>query len=92
MDAILQKLSKNLKPIYEAELALGNIVTRIDEPAGTNSPLAVVFKSPLHKGEISSNLTISPLVRWWESRDPHYEIEGGYACDDTRHIVSGPLR
>jgi len=92
MDTITQKLSKNLRPIYEAELSLGNSVARVDEPAGTNSPLAIVFKAPLHKRDISAKIDIPAMVRWWESRDPHYEIEGGYICDETRHMVSGPLR
>ncbi len=73
-----QRLSPNLQPIHDLELSLGNTVVRVDEPAGSRCPLAVIFKRPLHKTKIESTLSLPPTVKWWESRDPHYPIEGGY--------------
>ena len=87
-----QSLSTNLQGIYDLELALGNTVVRVDEPAGDRCPLAIIFKNPLHKGEIESTLKLSLTVKWWESRDPHYPMEGGYGCDETDHALAGPLR
>lgn len=85
------KLSKDLLPIYELELDRGNEVARVDEPAGSNCPYAIVFKRPLHKGAVESELDLSKSIRCWECHDDHYEKEAGYVSDETRHIVSGPL-
>ena len=87
-----QKLSPNLQSICDLELSLGNTVIRIDEPAGDRCPLAIIFKKPLHKAEIASHIELAPDVKWWENRDPHYPIEGGYMCEQTRHALAGPLR
>lgn len=85
------KLSTTLQPIVDLELQLGNEIARIDEPAGTESPLGVVFKMPLHIHEVKQ-LVLSESVYSWESTDPHYEIERGFACKKSKHLVSGPLR
>ena len=88
---VKQKLAPNLQPIYDLELALGNTVVRVDEPAGSLCPLVIIFKNPLHKTKIESTLSLPPSVKWWESCDPHYPIEGGYGCDETGHALAGPL-
>lgn len=85
------ELSADLMPIYEFELANGNEVERIDQPAGTKCPFCIVFKHPLHKFEFTLDIELSPTVRYWESRDPHYPLEAGYASDVSRHAVCGPL-
>jgi hypothetical protein len=87
----MTKLSKDLLPIYTLELDRGNEVARVDEPAGTNCPYAIIFKKPLHKNEIESELELPPSVQYWESRDAHYGKEAGYYSKETRHIVAGPL-
>ena len=85
-------LSEDLRPIYDLEMAKGNQVERIDEPAGTDCPLAVVFKHPLHVKEIRSELTLPSSVEYWEHYDPHYSVkaEAGYACQKTAHCIIGP--
>jgi hypothetical protein len=87
-----QKLSTNLHAIYDLELSLGNAVVRVDEPAGDRCPLAIIFRNPLHRAKIETTLSLPPTVKWWECRDPHYPIEGGYACNETGHAIAGPLR
>jgi len=86
-----RKLAPNLQEIYDLELSLGNRVVRVDEPGGDRCPLAIIFKNPLHKAKIETTLSLSPTVKWWECRDPHYSIEGGYGCDETGHAIAGPL-
>ena len=88
---IRERISTSLCSIYDLELFLGNTVIGVDEPAGSRCPLAVNFQSPIHKNEIESRLALPPTVKWWEYRDPHYSIEGGYACDSTGHALIGPL-
>ena len=94
MDGIDLKLSADLKPIYELEVDLGNKVLRIDEPAGTRCPFAIVFASPIHKKEIETMLVIPNSVSWHESADQHYERYGmaGYFSIETRHFVYGPMK
>ena len=89
---VRKKLAPNLQAIYDLELSQGNSVIRVDEPAGDRCPLAVIFKNPLQKAKIESTLSLPPTVRWWECRDPHYPIEGGYGCCETGHAIAGPLR
>lgn len=87
----MQKLSADLVPIYELELANGNEVLRIDEPAGSRCPYCIVFRYPLHKSKIEQSIALPPSVQYWESRDQHYPVEGGYVSEESRHVVSGPL-
>lgn len=87
----MTKLSKDLIPIYNLELDRGNEIARIDEPAGSKCPYAMIFKRPLHKNEIESELDLPKSIRYWECHDAHYEKEAGYVSDETRHIVAGPL-
>lgn len=91
METSMSKLSQDLVPIYCLELELGNEVVRIDEPAGTKCPYAVVFGRPLHKREIEMQLKLPRSVRYWECRDPHYAKEAGYLSEVTRHGIAGPL-
>jgi hypothetical protein len=87
----MTKLSPALKPIYDLELTLGNEVERVDEPAGSECPYAVIFTHPLHFDEIEQGLVLPRSVVRKESRDPHYPIEGGYKCESTQHVVAGPI-
>ena len=88
---MIDELSKNLRNIYEYEVALGNEVLRVDEPAGSNCPLAVVFRQPLHFTEIAANLVVPAAVERWENRDTHYSLEAGFVCRESRHSIAGPL-
>lgn len=85
------QLSPNLQSICDFELALGNAVESVDEPAGDRCSLAITFKNPLHRTEITSKLAPPSSVRWLENHDPHYPITGGYKCDETSHAIVGPL-
>jgi hypothetical protein len=84
-------LSKNLEKIYKYELAAGNELLRIEEPGGTESPLAVILKRPLHFKEIERDLSLSPCVKRWEYRDYHFPFEAGYLCEETKHTIVGPV-
>lgn len=84
------KLANTLQPIVDLELQLGNEIKRVDEPAGTECPLGIVFKKPLHIRE-AKQLGLSESVYTWESSDPHYERERGFACKISKHVISGPL-
>jgi hypothetical protein len=84
-------LTSDLRPIYELELRCGNEVAYVAEPAGTACPYAVAFKRPLHKAEIARELNLPASVKYWESFDTHYPIEGGYQCELTRHTIAGPI-
>ena len=85
------KLARTLQTIYEFELSCGNQVERIDEPAGSICPYAVVFMQPLHIDEIEKQLSLDESVFFWESFDPHYSIERGYQCKTSKHCVCGPI-
>src|ERR1700730_15021851 len=90
--ARMTKLSPALEPIYDLELAQGNEVDRVDEPAGSECPYAVIFKYPLHFDVIEQRLVLPRSVVRRESRDQHYPIEAGYKCETTEHVVAGPIR
>jgi hypothetical protein len=87
----MARLSVDLKPIYDLELALGNKVAWTAEPAGTECPLAVGFEQPLHFDEIAARLTLPATVTRWSSDDPHYDPEAGFKCGRTNHALAGPL-
>ncbi len=90
-EVIRRKLSPSLQAIYDLELSLGNSLDRVEEPAGDRCPLAIIFKRPMHKAKIESTLSLPTIVKWWECRDPHYPIQGGYVCEETHHAIAGPL-
>ena len=83
-------LSDDLLPIYDLEIALGNKVARIDEPAGTTCPLAIVFRDPLHFDLVSTKLQLMQSVHRWRNDDPHYPLEAGYSSSISRHAIAGP--
>ena len=87
----MPRLSSDLQPIYDLEIARGNEVSHIAEPAGTTCPYAVVFKLPLDKARILAELQLPAHVRYWESDDPHYAIEAGFYSDVSQHSIAGPL-
>jgi len=88
----MARLSQYLLPIFQLEVSLGNEVERIDEPAGTECPYAVIFKRPLHKKEIEDEIHLAASVKYWESHDCHYETGAGYYCEVTKHSISGPSK
>ena len=88
----LKYLSSTLKPIVDFELSIGNEIERIDRPAGTRCPLAVVFKKPLDfRGFEELNGKPKGIDRW-ENRDRHYDLESGYVCEKTRQAIAAPIR
>jgi len=88
----LKYLSSSLKPIVDYELHRGNEIERIDRPAGTKCPLAVVFKKPLDFKGYESQHGKPKGVDKWECRDQHYALESGYVCEKTRQGIAGPIR
>lgn len=86
---IRKLLSPTLLPIYDLEISKGNIIERVDKPAGTLCPLAVIFKKTLHYVEIK-DLRLQPEVQKYENKDRHYPLESGFFCKRSRHVVAGP--
>lgn len=84
-------LSENLKPIFDFEIGRGNHVERVDRPAGSSCPLAVVFETPLDIPGYIERHGLPNGVRTWENKDRHYPVEAGYVCEETRHAISGPI-
>lgn len=83
-------LSKELQPIYDYEISRGNQVERLDRPAGSNCPLAIIFRKPL---DVQGFINIHGLpinVKTWENNDRHYPLEKGYICELTRQALAGP--
>lgn len=91
MDACSEKLSPDLRALYEEAIATGNFVFRVDEPAGTLCPLAIVFGKPLIRLADGTPRALPAGVQWWENHDSHYEIEAGWQSEKSRHILTGPL-
>jgi hypothetical protein len=89
--AIEEKLSEGLLPVYKLELSLGNVVARIDCPAGTKCPYAVILKNKINHKAIKEQLELHSSISKWENRDRHYPLESGYSCEKTRHAISGPM-
>ena len=88
----MKTLSADLRPIYAYEISMGNEVERTDIPAGTECPLEVVFRRPLHFEGIARDLTLLPEVERWENHDQHYPLEAGFRSRSTRHSIAGPLK
>jgi hypothetical protein len=87
----IERLSPDLRPIVELELSLGNQIRFVQTEGWSRCPLAVSFEKPLHFAEIQSRLKLPETVKTWENRDPHYDIEAGFACEKTRHAIAGPI-
>jgi len=87
----MENLSKNLKPIYDYELAQGNEVVGVDVEAWSRCPLAIYFRDPLHVEGIVRDLPLAPTVSRWENRDTHYPLEIGYVDSESNHSISGPI-
>ena len=83
-------LSDDLCSILQFELATGNKIKRIDDPAGTNCPNAIILRNPLRRLEIEQT-PLSFSVIYWQSNDPHYPIEAGYYSKLSRHVIAGPV-
>jgi hypothetical protein len=87
----LHGISNQLRPLLDFELSRGNGIERVDRPAGTRCPLAVILKKPLDfKGYADANGFPSG-VSVWENRDAHYPIEAGYVCEKTNQALAGPI-
>jgi hypothetical protein len=86
----LTYLSGALKPIVDFELSVGNEIERIDRPAGTRCPLAVVFRRRLDFEGFEKMHGKPTGVEQWENLDRHYDLESGYTCVKTNHAIAGP--
>ena len=84
-------LSPNLRGILDFELSRGNSIARVDKPAGSRCPFAVILSKPLDVSGFEKKGALPPEVRIWENRDAHYPLEKGYVCERTRHAIAGPL-
>jgi hypothetical protein len=56
--------------------------------AWTECDYAVVMAEPLHVRDIEQELRLPAIVRFWECRDTHYELQAGYFDDVARHSNS----
>jgi hypothetical protein len=83
-------LSADLLPIYELELRLGNQVSHVYDPWGSECPLAISFRDPLHFDVIAKQLTLAESVMRWRNDDTHYPLESGYVSKVSRHSIAGP--
>ena len=88
----ISDLAKSLSAILAFELARGNTVIRVDRPAGTRCPLAVILARRLDIAGFKASHEFPDCVGTWENRDSHYPLEAGYICERTRHALAGPLR
>jgi hypothetical protein len=84
-------LSESLASVIDFELSRGNRIERIDRPAGTRCPLAVIFALPLDIEGYRRLHQLPPGVSTWENRDRHYDLEAGYICERSRHAIAGPI-
>jgi len=84
-------LAESLSGIMAFELARGNAIVRVDRPAGSRCPLAVIFARPLDIAGFKASHDLPSSVDTWQNRDSHYPLEAGYICERTRHAIAGPL-
>ena len=86
----ISDLSEKLRPICEFEIRRGNQIERVDRPAGSNCPLAIIFAEPLDIAGYVKQHGLPKDVDTWENLDSHYPIEAGYFCERTHHAIAGP--
>ena len=91
MSEIIEELSKDLIPVYRYEIEHGNEVLRIDKPAGSKCPYAVIFRERLKIRGTSQEQDLPDSVNSWKCTDPHYPREFGYVSEISRHAIAGPL-
>ena len=84
-------LAESLQGIVAFELSRGNSIIRVDRPAGTRCPLAVIFARPVDINGFRAQGALPSGVETWVNRDAHYPLESGYVCDRTRHAIAGPI-
>jgi hypothetical protein len=84
------QLCPHLKPVYDLEISLSNILKQVEEYAYTKCDLAVVLAKPLHFNEIEKQIKLPSSVKRWENKDSHYSIEAGYFCQTCKHSIAGP--
>lgn len=87
----VEGLSTQLEGVLEFEVKRGNQIERIDRPAGSTCPLAVILKQSLDVAGFVSANGMPAGVRTWENRDRHYPLEKGFVCEKTKHAIAGPL-
>ena len=86
----IKYLSKDLKPIVDYELKIGNEILRIDRPAGTKCPLAVILKNPFDFNGLENIYKLPSTIERWQNKDRHYDLESGYVCTKTRQALAAP--
>ena len=85
-------VTSTLQVVLSFDLERGNTVVRVDQPAGTRCPLAVVLAKPLDIAGFKESHGLPPMVNTWKNLDSHYPLEAGYVCEQTRHAIVGPLQ
>ena len=83
-------LAESLRGVLAFELARGNTIVRVDRPAGSNCPLAVILARPLDVAGFKADHGLPADVDTWVNRDSHYPLEAGYFCERTHHALAGP--
>lgn len=84
-------LSEKLQSMLQFELERGNSIERIEQPAGTRCPMAVVLSKPLDIAGFKATHGLPSGVDTWENHDRHYPTQAGYVCERTRHALAGPI-
>ena len=87
----INDLSEILLPVVNFEINRGNQIVRIDRPAGSNCPLAIIFIDPLDIPGYLNAHVLEEKLKTWENRDRHYPLEKGFVCKRTGQAIAGPL-
>ena len=88
------EISDDIRAIVEYELDNGNEIVRVDQPAGTKCPVAVILKFPFRIRKSRADGVVSATVSWWEYEDAHYPADWscGFKSVKSSHAVAAPLR